>query len=106
MKKVSGVSLDPAFVERDRARASRIAEGLGPADDEVDVLYETVQHDLIELMKQNPENVERATYLLWAAHNIERVADRATNIAERAIYLATGKAVSVGDQHGPSAVAR
>lgn len=98
-------SLD-AFVERDRGRASRIAESLGPADDEVDVLYETVQHDLIELMKQNPDNVERATYLLWAAHNIERVADRSTNIAERAIYLATGKAVSVGDQHGPSAVAR
>ena len=98
-------SLD-AFVERDSARAARIAESLGPADDEVDVLYETVQHDLIELMKQNPENVERATYLLWAAHNLERVADRSTNIAERAIYLATGKAVSVGDQHGPNAVAR
>jgi phosphate transport system protein len=95
-----------AFVERDRNRAMEIAESLGPADDEVDVLYETVQHDLIALMKQNPENVERATYLLWAAHNLERVADRATNIAERAIYLASGKAVSVGGQHGPNAVAR
>ena len=65
-------------------------------DDEVDVLYNTVQADLIELMKQDADNIERATYLLWAAHNIERVADRATNIAERAIYLVTGQSVSVG----------
>ena len=69
-------------------------------DDEVDVLYETVQADLIELMKQTPENIERATYLLWAAHNIERVADRATNIAERAIYLVTGQSESVGATEG------
>lgn len=88
-------SLD-AFIERDRTRAQKIARSIGPSDDEVDVLYETVQTDLIDLMKQNPENVERATYLLWAAHNLERVADRATNIAERAIYLVTGMSVSVG----------
>jgi phosphate transport system protein len=98
-------SLD-AFVERDRTRAERIANGLGPADDEVDVLYDTVQRDLMTLMKQNPENVERATYLLWAAHNLERVADRATNIAERAVYLATGKTVNIGDEESASAVIR
>ena len=87
-----------AFVERDRARAEKIANTLGPSDDEVDVLNDTVQRDLMELMKATPANVERATYLLWAAHNLERVADRATNIAERAVYLATGKTVTIGDE--------
>lgn len=85
------------FVERDQKQATKTAESIGHSDDEVDVLYETVQADLIELMKKDPDNIERATYLLWAAHNIERVADRATNIAERAIYLVTGRSVSVGD---------
>jgi len=92
-----------AFVERDRVKAESIANTLGPADDEVDVLNETVQGDLMELMKANPQNVERATYLLWAAHNLERVADRATNIGERAVYLATGKSVSIGDEEGANA---
>lgn len=87
-----------AFVERDGLRVIQIANGIGGSDDEVDVLYETVQTDLIALMKQNPDNVERATYLLWAAHNLERVADRATNIAERAVYLSTGLTVNMGAQ--------
>lgn len=91
-----------AFIERDSARAQELANSIGPSDDEVDVLYETVQTDLIELMKQSPENIERATYLLWAAHNFERVADRSTNIAERAIYLATGQTVSVGASEVPT----
>ncbi len=85
-----------AFVEKDRKVAMTLARSLGPADDEVDVLYDTVQNDLIELMKVSPTNIERATYLLWAAHNLERVADRATNIAERAIYLVSGESVNVG----------
>jgi phosphate transport system protein len=85
-----------ALLENDRDRAESVALSLGPDDDEVDALYETVQADLIELMKQHPDNVERGTYLLWAAHNVERIADRATNIAERAIYLATGETVTVG----------
>jgi phosphate transport system protein len=85
-----------AFVEKDRKIAMDLARSLGPADDEVDVLYDTVQTDLIELMKVTPDNIERATYLLWAAHNLERVADRATNIAERAIYLVSGESVNVG----------
>lgn len=85
-----------AFVESDGIRAQDLAWSIGPLDDEVDVLYETVQTDLIALMKQNPDNIERATYLLWVAHNLERVADRATNIAERAIYLVTGQTENVG----------
>lgn len=89
-----------AFVEDDGHKAQTLARSTGSLDDEVDVLYETVQTDLIALMKQDSENIERATYLLWAAHNIERVADRATNIAERAIYLATGQSENIGDLEG------
>ena len=83
---------------RSTLRTSRttLAQSLASMDDEVDVLYETVQADLIALMKQDPDNIERATYLLLAAHNIERVADRSTNIAERAVYLATGQTVNIG----------
>ena len=86
-----------AFVERDGKKAQELAWSTGPMDDEVDVLYDTVQEDLIELMKQDPDNIERATYLLWAAHNIELVPDRSTNIAERAIYLVTGQTENVGE---------
>ena len=60
-------------------------------DDEVDQLNEQVFRELVTFMFQNPRNIERATLLMWVAHNLERVADRATNIAERVIYLATGK---------------
>jgi phosphate transport system protein len=83
-----------AFLERDPKQAVQKARGLAPEDDQVDDLYDRVQADLFELMKKSPDNVERATYLLWTAHNIERVADRATNIAERAIFQATGRVVS------------
>jgi len=91
-----------AYVERDRRHCSELATSIGPLDDEVDVLYDTVQSELIGLMKQAPENIERGTYLLWAAHNIERVADRSTNIAERAIYLTTGETVNIGDPEVPT----
>ena len=86
-----------SFLERDPERAEAIGRSLGADDDEVDDLYEQVQGDLIELMKQDPDNVERATYLLWAAHNMERIADRATNIAERSIFQATGKIVNIAE---------
>ena len=86
-----------SFLERDPERAEAIGRSLGADDDEVDDLYEQVQQDLIELMKKDPDNVERATYLLWAAHNMERIADRATNIAERSIFQATGKIVNIAE---------
>ena len=88
-------SLD-AFLTRDDAAASAAAMMIGPDDDLVDDLYRKVRVDLLELMKANPVNVERGTYLLWAAHNVERIADRATNIAERVVYQATGRRVRVG----------
>ncbi len=80
-----------AFVHRDAKTARAICE----EDDEVDKLYDRAYHDLIHLMIENPAVITRATYLIWAAHNVERIADRATNIAESVVYLVTGTPVEL-----------
>src|SRR5581483_11091327 len=67
-------SLD-AYIHRDVAAARAIAE----EDDEVDRLYEQVYRELINLMVEDPSRFDRATWLLWVAHNLERCADRVTN---------------------------
>ena len=59
-------------------------------DDQVDVLYNLVYQDLLELMFEDRENIDRATFHLWVAHNLERAADRVTNICERTIFTVTG----------------
>jgi phosphate transport system protein len=76
-----------AFVERDAKTARTICD----EDDEVDALYEQVYRELVLLMIEKPKNIEGATYLIWVAHNLERIADRTTNIAERIVYMVTGK---------------
>jgi phosphate transport system protein len=78
-------SLD-AFVQRDAQAARAVCAD----DDEVDRLYDRVYHDLLGLMIKDPSVITRATYLIWAAHNVERMADRATNISESVVYLVTG----------------
>lgn len=75
-----------AFVEQDTESAYRV----GAADDEVDRLYDQIYVDLIQIMIGDPTTIEPSTHLLWIAHNLERIADRATNIAERTVYSATG----------------
>lgn len=79
-------SLD-AFVARDAEGARALAS----EDDEVDALYDRVYRDLLDFMIKDPSTITRATYLLWAAHNLERVADRATNICERVVFMVTGQ---------------
>jgi len=76
-----------AFIERDVEEAKHICE----EDDLVDGLYDQVYRELLTYMLADPATINRATYLLWVAHNLERIADRATNICERAVFLATGK---------------
>jgi phosphate transport system protein len=76
-----------AFLARDVEEARRVAE----RDDEVDALMEGVSGDLILAMRQHPSSAARATYLVWVAHDLERIADRATNICERVVYLVTGE---------------
>ena len=78
-----------ALVSRDTIKANQVLKD----DDEVDLLYDQVYRELLVFMLQNPQTIQRATYLLWAAHDLERIADRATNIAERVIFLVTGKMV-------------
>jgi phosphate transport system protein len=59
-------------------------------DDQVDALYVQVYRELLTFMLQDPRSIERATHYLWAAHNLERIADRVTNICERTAYVITG----------------
>ncbi len=76
-----------AFIQED-AEAARAIPG---EDDEVDALYNQVYRELITFIIEDPKNIERANWLLWAAHNLERFADRVTNICERTIFLVTGQ---------------
>ena len=80
-----------ALLTRDTEKAQAVCD----ADDEVDDLYDQVYHDLLEYMINDPETVHRATYLLWVAHDLERIADRATNIAEQVEFLVKGAGVSM-----------
>jgi len=75
-----------AFVNRDADKARQICI----EDDEVDRLYDQAYHDLLNRMIEKPAVITRATYLIWAGHNIERIGDRATNISESVVYLVTG----------------
>ena len=92
-----------AFISRDANLVRTLSVELEKEDDEVDDLYAKVQADLLELVKADPENAEPATYLMRVAHNVERVADRAMNIVERALYQATGELVSGSTQIEPLA---
>ena len=59
-------------------------------DDEIDRLYHATFDEVVELMRQDPANVERGTRIVIASHYLERIGDRATNIAEDVVYLVTG----------------
>lgn len=60
-------------------------------DSEVDQLYDQVLRELLTYMIQDPKNIQRATFLLWSAHGLERIADRVTNVCERILFMETGK---------------
>jgi len=79
-------SLD-AYFERDPDLALETAK----RDAEIDGLYDQVYRELLTYMLSDPRTITRATYLLWVTHNLERIADRVTNICERVIYMCTGK---------------
>jgi phosphate transport system protein len=83
-------SLD-AFIKRDAQAAKAICN----EDDEVDLLHEQVYRELLSYMIEDPKTITRATYLIWVSHNLERIADRVTNICERIIFLVTGTMTEV-----------
>lgn len=76
-----------AFMEQDIETAKQITS----EDDEVDALTDQVYRELLLFMMQDPKTVTQATRLIWVSHNLERIADRVTNICERAIFMVTGK---------------
>jgi phosphate transport system protein len=75
-----------ALVDSDAIRAREVAV----EDDEIDRLYHATFDKAIDLMRQDPANVERGTRIVIASHYLERIGDRATNIAEDIVYLVTG----------------
>lgn len=76
-----------AYIDHDVELARRTCD----ADDEVDRLQDAVYEQATGAMVADPSTIQRNTYLLWTSHNLERIADRCTNIAERVIYLVTGR---------------
>lgn len=84
-------SLD-AFVNRDSEGARKIIA----EDDEIDDLNNQVFRELLTFMMEDPKTITRATRLTWVAHNLERGADRVTNICERVVFVVTGKMEEIG----------
>jgi phosphate transport system protein len=80
-----------AFVNEDVEAAEKIPV----EDDEVDALYNQIYRELMTFVIADPKTIERANWLLWVAHNLERFADRVTNICERTIFIATGELTEV-----------
>jgi len=75
-----------AFMKRDVETAREICN----EDDDVDMLYDQIYRELLSFMVEDPKTITGATHLMWVAHNLERIADRVTNICERVVYLVTG----------------
>jgi phosphate transport system protein len=76
-----------AFVNED----TNLAVSIPPEDDAVDELYDRIYHEVVAMMIADPKTIDHANLLMWVAHNLERLADRVTNICERTVFIATGE---------------
>lgn len=85
-----------AFVRGD----AELARSIPPDDEEVDALYNQVYRELLTYILADPHTIEQANYLLWAAHNLERTADRVINICERVVFTATGEMMELDGEEG------
>jgi phosphate transport system protein len=85
-----------AFAQQD----AEMARDIPSRDDEIDSLYDQIYRELISLIMAEPSRIEQANYLLWAAHNLERAADRVTNICERVVFTATGQLTELNAEEG------
>jgi len=81
-----------ALINRDADAARQVVT----EDDEVDNLYDQVFGELLTFMIEDPKTITRSTRLIWVAHNLERSADRVTNICERIVFIVTGKMEEIG----------
>jgi phosphate transport system protein len=82
------------FIREDERSAREIPE----EDDQVDEMYKNIYHKLVDLMIKAPDEIDHANYYMWAAHNLERTADRVSNICERTIFVVTGELLEVATQ--------
>ncbi|MFL7794605.1 MAG: phosphate signaling complex protein PhoU [Anaerolineae bacterium] len=90
-----------AFIDRD----VDLARALPQEDDEIDDLYNQVYRELMTYVIADPRTIEQANFLLWAAHNLERAADRVTNICERVLFTATGELIEMDVENaGPEGI--
>jgi phosphate transport system protein len=80
-----------AFVNEDIV----VARSIPAEDDDVDALYDQIYRELMTYIMMDPKNIERANWLLWVAHNLERFADRVTNICERTVFIVTGELTEI-----------
>lgn len=80
-----------AFARRD----VELAQAIPAEDEEIDALYNQVYRELVTYILADPTVIEQANHLLWAAHNLERTADRTINLCERVIYMVTGEVVEI-----------
>jgi len=85
-----------AFVQQD----VELARAIPGEDDEVDDLYNQIYRELLALILADPKVTDQANYLMWAAHNLERAADRVTNICERVLFTVTGEMVEMDVREG------
>jgi phosphate transport system protein len=76
-----------AFVDEDHRAAAHILKD----DDLIDALYEQLYFEMMDYVAEQPENIERINYVLWVGHNLERMADRVTNICKRTVFIKTGE---------------
>jgi phosphate transport system protein len=88
-----------AFINED----AEAAKAIPSEDDEVDGLYTQVYRELMTYVMADPRTIDRANYLLWTAHNLERFADRVTNICERTVFIVTGEMKEIGESGDGSA---
>jgi phosphate transport system protein len=89
-----------AFVDSDESSALAIPK----EDDKVDDLYNRIYRDLLAIMTTDASTIDRATHLLWVAHNLERTADRVTNICERTVFVTTGKLIEIDSSDDESRI--
>ena len=87
-----------AFIAEDEAAARQIPL----EDDEVDELYNLVYHKLIQTMINDPQAIDQANQILWVIHNLERTADRVTNICERIVFIHTGELMEMDSEDDES----
>ena len=80
-----------AFINEDVSMAQRIPQ----EDDQVDELFNQIYRKNVAAMIANPDIIDQTNYIMWIVHNIERMADRVTNICERTIFIATGELLEI-----------